>query len=718
VTASPELEPDPYLLPLPAPGSPVVAPHLTASMHAHLNGRYADPVWHLAPLTGNPSANKLRIDWETWPAVFRDQMRLAVWNLVNGQLRPTFLQEHANGMRGRPGLGQIYATVLAWRLLARWLDGKGIRILAGCDVAVLHDYGQHLRGSGRDRSAVAKDLGAVTRLWALDQVSARPSGIARPPWKEPGADNEYLPAAMTGSCGENATEPIAEQTIGPLLIWAMRLVDDLSVDILAAWAERQRLAEIAATSRATSAGRAALEAYLGPLLAGQAPLPATFAGGKRFVARSYIGGLTGASRNQVDQFARRARLPAAVAQRPGPCPLDVPVTGQIAGKPWRTALDYNEARVLMRHLGTAAYIVCAYLTGARPGEVLALRTGCCPDPATGPGGQAGRHLIRGLEFKNATDEDGNHASCGAERDIPWVAITPVVNAIRVLERMVPDGHLLFSHDAHDLSCTPGTGSLKPETLQERIEEFTAWANREAARHNLTSQAIPADPHGTISLARFRRSLAWHIARQPNGLVALAIQYGHMRTAFGQWATEGYASRSRDGIHALIDLETARATADTLAVLHDDLGNGGGISGPAARRVIRAAATVHRFAGAPVTLDSARKLLKNQDAMIYDNPRALVLCHYKRDRALCHRDDVKDTPSLDHCVPGCANIARTDQQAAQLRERALALETQAAHVPQPAADRLRGTAARLRDQAGKHDRTRISTRKDTDDHAST
>ncbi len=103
----------------------------------------------------------------------------------------------------------------------------------------------------------------------------------------------------------------------------------------------------------------------------------------------------------------------------------------------------------------------------------------------------------------------------------------------------------------------------------------------------------------------------------------------------------------------------------------------------------------RFAGSPITLASARKLLKNEDAMIYDNPHALVLCHYKRDRALCHRDGVKDTPSLDHCVPGCGNIARTDQQATQLRERALALESQAAHVPQPVGDRLRATIARLK-----------------------
>jgi hypothetical protein len=35
--------------------------------------------------------------------------------------------------------------------------------------------------------------------------------------------------------------------------------------------------------------------------------------------------------------------------------------------------------------------------------------------------------------------------------VPWVA--PVVNAIRVLERMVPQGALLFDHHSHDLHRT-------------------------------------------------------------------------------------------------------------------------------------------------------------------------------------------------------------------------------------------------------------------------
>ena len=230
----------------------------------------------------------------------------------------------------------------------------------------------------------------------------------------------------------------------------MRMVEDLSGDILAGWAERQRLIEAARANAATPAGLAALEAYLRPLIASQDPLPATTFQGKP-VARSPTSAPSPAHRAaRSSGSARREGLAAAVAQRPGPCPLDIPVTGRIAGRPWRTALDFNEATALMRHLGTAAFIVCAYLTGM-PARERSWR--CAPDAAPTPPpartGRPGRHLIRGLEFKTATDEDGNHRSGGAEREVPWVAITPVVNAIRVLERMVPDGHLLFGHDAHD-----------------------------------------------------------------------------------------------------------------------------------------------------------------------------------------------------------------------------------------------------------------------------
>jgi hypothetical protein len=132
---------------------------------------------------------------------------------------------------------------------------------------------------------------------------------------------------------------------------------------------------------------------------------------------------------------------------------------------------------------------------------------------------------------------------------------------------------------------------------------------------------------------------------------------------------------------------------------------------AAHRAIKAAATAPTFAGTVITATTARRLLANEDAMLYDNPHALLLCHYKRDRALCHRDGVKDTPSLDHCVPGCGNIVRTDAHASQLRERADLLEKRAAHVPGPLDDRLRSNAVKLRRYADTHDLTRITMHRD-------
>jgi integrase len=402
----------------------------------------------------------------------------------------------------------------------------------------------------------------------------------------------------------------------------------------------------------------------------------------------------------ADELARRLHQPRM--------PLDVAVTGTIAGSPWRDTLDLGEMDHLMIHLGTACFIVIAYLTGMRPGEVLGLQSGCCPEPDDD--GRTRRHLIRGKTFKTARDEHGNHDSAGVERDVPWVAITPVVNAIRALERMVPPGSLLFDKAAHDVAGRrQGTGSLKLATMRNRVEAFIAWANAEATVRGLPAEVVPLDPRGAVGTASFRRSLAWHIARRPGGLVALAIQYGHLRTAFST-VTDGYGSRSRSGIHDLIDVETARAVADTVIDLNDHLENGGGVSGPAARRAIKAAAKASRFAGTVITAATAKRLIANEDAMIYDNPQAFVLCHYKRAQALCHRDGIRDTPALDRCVPGCGNIIRTDEHAVQLRERAGLLDKRAAFAARPIGDRLRANASRLRDLADTHDRTR-STLKD-------
>ncbi|MFH8383486.1 hypothetical protein ACH4E7_21475 [Kitasatospora sp. NPDC018058] len=76
------------------------------------------------------------------------------------------------------------------------------------------------------------------------------------------------------------------------------------------------------------------------------------------MARTYIGAVTGASRWQVIQFSDRHHLVDLVARRPGPCPMSLPVRATLDGRPWRAAMDFEEVPELMRHLGTAAAVVC------------------------------------------------------------------------------------------------------------------------------------------------------------------------------------------------------------------------------------------------------------------------------------------------------------------------------------------------------------------------
>ena len=604
-------------------------------------------------------------------------------------------------MRSRISVPSILQTIRQWVRLVKWLQDREIFTLAACDSNTLHEYGQHLLTTRKTRSDALHNLIAVTRLWAFDELSARPVGVGKPPWEEVGVA-EYLPAATTTG-GENATAPLAELTIAPLLTWAMRMVDDLSDDILGGWYERQRILD-GKPPAAQPEGRHALHAYLDHLLDSGAPLPIDVRSRPNNIrlATNYMCGLNGATPQQLAGYPGIKEFLAVAEDRPWSCPLNIVITGRVAGQPWRDTLEFYEVPTLWRHLGTAAFIVCAYLTGMRPAEVLGLTTGCCPDPD--PDDVVGRHLIHGREYKTAVDENGHHMSGGVDREVPWVAIGPVVKAIRVLEQMVPDG-LLFDSRTHDIGHKQSnTGAIVSQAMSKRIDHFVRWANSEATRHSLTNEAIPLDPHGSISGSRFRRSLAWHIARRPNGHVALAIQYGHVRSAI---VSAGYASRSRDGIHDLIDIETVRAVADTAAELREDLDKGGGVSGPAARDVIKIAVQAAQFAGTTITAKTARRLTANLDLMVYDNPQALLLCRYKPDRALCQRDGVRDAPKLEACVPGCGNIARTDEHAAQLRARADQLDQHAAHTPEPIGDRLRANAAKLRHYADTHDATRIT-----------
>ncbi|MEU2855603.1 hypothetical protein [Streptomyces syringium] len=181
----------------------------------------------------------------------------------------------------------------------------------------------------------------------------------------------------------------------------------------------------------------------------------------------------------------------------------------------------------------------------------------------------------------------------------------------------------------------------------------------------------------------------------------------MRTVLDARTSSGYGSRSRGGMHSVLDVETALAAADTAAQLRDRLAAGEKLSGPGARRALTAAATTPRFEGRIVPATFAKKaatFLARDGAILFDNPDAMLIRAFKRDNALCEPGSGATAPRQHDCQPGCGNTVRTDTHARQLRERADEIDQLAASSPCPLGKRLRANAGRLRETADTHDAT--------------
>jgi hypothetical protein len=678
--------------------------------------RFGDDVWdlsHLARLAHEPGRT---ISWANFLPALRGSFKRAGWALITLPTPQALMERAATCRVEQPSAGTIVAVTEQWRRYATWLAAQGITRLAEVDAACHDDWAAHLARQPAANRTRGMALAAVSTLWGF--APHLPSGdrIPMPPWETTGI-RDYLPAE--DGRNENATVPIHPAVMSPLLVWALRFTEDFAPDILAALAEQQRLRSRISPVHSTDAA-VRLAELLGEHARAGIPLPGEMVKGRRSAARSYLAGLTGVSLTQAGNAIRRARLPVA-----GAAPLDITITGTVHGTPWLSHINYHQAQDLALRLAAAALVVVSYLSGLRPAEVLHLRAGCCPGPEDDGRGTV-RYRLHGHHFKGVRDTDGTPAPDGAERQ--WTVIPPVHTAITILEQLTTTGHLFplrpawlggaSSERRRRQPAAPGTrgrrrrtGSLiTAKTANGRIADFITWVNAYVREYGLENEVIPADPDGPVTLSRFRRTVAWHIARLPGGRVALAIQYGHMRTIT---TGEGYAGRARHGLARVLDIETAASMASYLQQVNDRLNAGEAVSGPAARRLITAARdAATRYEGTYLSPRQARALLADPALQVHDNPQAFLACNYDPARALCHPGrDAGGTaahPALDRCSPACANIARTSGHIVALTAETARLRGQAASPlsPEPIRQRLTQRADKLDLIAERHDRTAI------------
>lgn len=632
--------------------------------------RYADDVWRFDHGIFEESAKITSINFKLAPKSLRECAKRYVWVLVNTdppmQLRRTTVT--------RPSLYTIRMCWYPFRTFLNWLHKQ--RITAFCEVTpeLLDDYLVYVGSTQPSVEQMHRCVGEVRRLWGYR--SALPESMRlpeMPPW---GGESAGALLGNARSYMENLTPRINENTMQALLLWALRFVEDFADDIIAAHEEFLFLhargpdvTPIAEQDRTRLPQGGAIKIvaeYAESLRQEQGLLPGRInEQGEREINFPYIGRLIGIPRLPAASYSTaRSVLTTSGLPIDDDAYLSTPIIATVHGRPWHPGrFSYNQTRHLIRHLHTACLIVVAYLSGARPAEVLNIRRGCIErDDAND------MYLMSGVYFKNAVDEQGNKVPAGLQRADPWVVVQPVADAIRVLERL-HDEELLFTNrfDLTRIYAPRRSGglALNTQAATDSVHRFIDFVDRLCAHHHI--DPIPPDPHGQLTISRFRRTLAWFIRRRPRGLVAASIQYGHVHTRMIQ----GYAGAYDSGFPDELAFEDFLARLEQFADDEQALSDGEHVSGPASQTYRqRLSAANGRFAGYTLTSKrQTRDLLSNPLLQIYHGEG--MTCVFDATKAACQlrgaRDDPLVTPDIDDCRPSCRNIARTDRNMATVRQ---------------------------------------------------
>jgi len=240
-----------------------------------------------------------------------------------------------------------------------------------------------------------------------------------------------------------------------------------------------------------------------------------------------------------------------------------------------------------------------------------------------------------------------------------------------------------------------------------IADFISWVNGTFTGPD-GQAAIPPDPSGHIHGTRFRRTLAYFIVRQPRGLIAAALQYGHVSTK----VTLSYAGRADTSWTDDLAVEELEMVLDQAEQDTARLRDGEHISGPSAgeyrARVTRAAT----FAGRTVTgVRNAARLLETADPNIHHGEA--MTCVWRAETAACRTAKIadglpaSDVPDESECRSSCTNLAYTDRDIQAQRERVGRLAAAAADplAPAPLRDRAAAQGARAQAVIDCHEKSR-------------
>ena len=550
----------------------------------------------------------------------------------------------------------LYSEFAELRLILRELAAAGAARLA--DVAPRH-LDQVLAGWKRRPDTAAGKVGVVKYLAAHGPFLTDRLGFT--PW--PGRPANQVAGRRIQR--ENTTPRIPQEVMAPLLQAALFYAQTAAGDLLAAQREISALqAACAQVTLRPGEARARLEAFIARRARDGRGIPAAPHPGKipgavtadgiaQAPDRALTGLLAGIPGGLWYHHARLVAAGDELGYEQGGLNTAMsPWPG--SGRPWRPRLDTASLRAELFHLRTACWIVIAYLSGMRDTEVRELARDCAfTEP--GPDGRI-RHKLRGRVFK-----DRGLAGDAEE----WVVLDAVHQAVGVLLAVNDDATHLFAY----------SGVRKDgmnANMLTRLNRFAAHAS-DLLTPPGGEAFIPGHGDGQaawqLNTRQFRRTLAWHIAHQPFGIVAGARQYKHAQVAI----FEGYAGTSASGFAAEVEAEQATARLDYAEDLYRDWLAGGPSGGGADHKINAEFARIHaELADLPGTIADPRRLRTMLSHLATTlHPGVLGDCFYQPGTALCAKQarqpaGKKPLPMLNTCL-NCPNARRSSVHLPRLEQ---------------------------------------------------
>lgn len=660
--------------------------------------RFADPVWPLESAHPDAHIRGATIRWSRFPSELVAEFKAFAFAALH---HPYPVTEVTRMPIDQPAVTTIVNWTTYLRALASWMSDRGVARLRDLTGAHLDTYLDHVLSLKLAPQRTALLLSVVGTVWAYRAHLPADCQIAEIPWHGQPADE------LAGNRHRdlvNKTPRISPATMEALLAWSLRMIDVIGPDIVAAWTHYRQLEDGTHQSLEPLAGipsRQRIEQFLAQANATGTLLPGHYRSGTLRVNYAHLSRILGLRAGVPQQRTWHPRWKALIEQSGVPVSPGSyvgSIRGQVSGQPWRdTPVTVAELPALLHHLNAAVFIVTAYLSGARPGELLNLRRGC-----TGTDEATGELLISGRPGKGRDRQ-------ATDADRTWVVVTPVHDALALQESVIGGG-LIFPAGLTKAARRKGEHGTLARTagcMNDDIDGFIAWVNATFTAPG-PDGPIPPDPDGHIHARRLRRTLAYFIVRKPRGLIAAALQYGHLSTKI----TMGYSGQADTGWLDDLAVERLEFAVEQTGEDLDMLASGEHVSGPAADRYRQRTMGGAAFAGRVITgTRNAARLLASQDPQIHHGEG--MTCVWRRETAGCRTARLAEglpentEPDDSRCVSACTNLAYTDRNIAELRERLLTLEAGSADpmAPRPIRDRAAAQATQVRDVIDRHDQTR-------------